>query len=525
MSYPINYFKNKNAKRKADMEGLVDVENGDLTLDGLVAKAKEWNETEHGIDADAYDDLKKDMAKKGGKIPANIKRLGENKMNEGGKYNLSRLNKLSAHLKPFRIKFEKFYKGSGKGWLTATIKYDDKNFNYMIIPDDKQIKSARISPINLEDKLRTKDYVAIKENSLKELEFADKDEFTKYSEKHEVRPNTVVTVSGQKTKAGDVTGAKQKPKFRITSPIPKKFKKALDDGLPVAKKMKLVSVGKPVSKGKEGLEFRFSDKTDAQKFAKYMQQQGHKTVLDLQFSGNNTVMIKENIQQGENTMIKEVSAAQEKKFENAIKSALAVVYPDATSMARAIMKANPQIDRDDAWKIAYGFEGHAIKNKKNENNQLGENTMKIKMSELKGLIKEVLAEETNEYQQFFKDALEKFGAKSPADLGDKKDEFFSYVEKNWKGKSECKDEKIKKETLEPVSQAAGEPEYNPTKRLKAKKRDQIVAKESKEVQKVRQLVREELKFVMFNEIPGGLSRKRAKKRVTQIGSAETNKAI
>ena len=452
MSYPINYFKNKNAKRKADMEGLVDVENGDLTLDGLVAKAKEWNETEHGIDADAYDDLKKDMAKKGGKIPANIKRLGENKMNEGGKYNLSRLNKLSAHLKPFRIKFEKFYKGSGKGWLTATIKYDDKNFNYMIIPDDKQIKSARISPINLEDKLRTKDYVAIKENSLKELEFADKDEFTKYSEKHEVRPNTVVTVSGQKTKAGDVTGAKQKPKFRITSPIPKKFKKALDDGLPVAKKMKLISVGKPVSKGKEGLEFRFSDKTDAQKFAKYMQQQGHKTVLDLQFSGNNTVMIKENIQQGENTM-------------------------------------------------------------------------KIKMSELKGLIKEVLAEETNEYQQFFKDALEKFGAKSPADLGDKKDEFFSYVEKNWKGKSECKDEKIKKETLEPVSQAAGEPEYNPTKRLKAKKRDQIVAKESKEVQKVRQLVREELKFVMFNEIPGGLSRKRAKKRVTQIGSAETNKAI
>jgi len=39
-----------------------------------------------------------------------------------------------------------------------------------------------------------------------------------------------------------------------------------------------------------------------------------------------------------------------------------------------------------------------------------------------------------EYEKFFKAALKKFGVDSPADLeGDKKKEFFDYVDKNWKG--------------------------------------------------------------------------------------------
>ena len=39
-----------------------------------------------------------------------------------------------------------------------------------------------------------------------------------------------------------------------------------------------------------------------------------------------------------------------------------------------------------------------------------------------------------EYEKFFKAALKKFGADSPADLeGEKKKEFFDYVDKNWKG--------------------------------------------------------------------------------------------
>jgi hypothetical protein len=41
------------------------------------------------------------------------------------------------------------------------------------------------------------------------------------------------------------------------------------------------------------------------------------------------------------------------------------------------------------------------------------------------------------YQKFFNSALKKFGVKSPAELkGDKKKEFFDYVDKNWTGESE-----------------------------------------------------------------------------------------
>jgi hypothetical protein len=41
------------------------------------------------------------------------------------------------------------------------------------------------------------------------------------------------------------------------------------------------------------------------------------------------------------------------------------------------------------------------------------------------------------YQKFFKKALKKFGVNSPDELeGDKKKEFFDYVDKNWKGDHE-----------------------------------------------------------------------------------------
>lgn len=46
-------------------------------------------------------------------------------------------------------------------------------------------------------------------------------------------------------------------------------------------------------------------------------------------------------------------------------------------------------------------------------------------------------EESTEYQKFFKEALKKFGVSSPAELeGDKKKEFFDYVDKNYKAKHE-----------------------------------------------------------------------------------------
>tara|TARA_Y100000782_G_C10015695_1_gene194783 strand:- start:148 stop:603 length:456 start_codon:yes stop_codon:yes gene_type:complete len=41
------------------------------------------------------------------------------------------------------------------------------------------------------------------------------------------------------------------------------------------------------------------------------------------------------------------------------------------------------------------------------------------------------------YEKFFNKALKKFGVSSPAELeGDKKKEFFDYIDKNWKGDHE-----------------------------------------------------------------------------------------
>jgi hypothetical protein len=63
--------------------------------------------------------------------------------------------------------------------------------------------------------------------------------------------------------------------------------------------------------------------------------------------------------------------------------------------------------------------------------------MKISKSRLKEIIKTIIKEEKTAYQEFFKKALSKFGVDSPAELdGDKKSEFFDYVDKNWQGETE-----------------------------------------------------------------------------------------
>tara|TARA_Y100001963_G_C6498596_1_gene316821 strand:+ start:354 stop:554 length:201 start_codon:yes stop_codon:yes gene_type:complete len=64
--------------------------------------------------------------------------------------------------------------------------------------------------------------------------------------------------------------------------------------------------------------------------------------------------------------------------------------------------------------------------------------MGVKMTKqgLRDLIKEVIKEETD-YQKFFDSALKKFGVSSPDELeGEKKKEFFDYVDKNWEAENE-----------------------------------------------------------------------------------------
>jgi hypothetical protein len=161
-------------------------------------------------------------------------------------------------------------------------------------------------------------------------------------------------------------------------------------------------------------------------------------------------------------------------------------------------------------KIGLQFAGNNTVTIKENTQQEGDNTMKIKMSELKEMIVEILKEEESAYQKFFK---EKLAGRNLGDMSDEeKKAFFADVDKGWKGKGEAN------ETLKPVSPAEG----NPLKRVKAKKRDQILAAENKVEEYVRKLVREELKFVMFNEVPGTSSRKVAKKRISQTGNTTSS---
>jgi hypothetical protein len=47
--------------------------------------------------------------------------------------------------------------------------------------------------------------------------------------------------------------------------------------------------------------------------------------------------------------------------------------------------------------------------------------------------------EDTEYQEFFKKAMKKFGISSPAELsGEKKKDFFDYVDANYKAKNEAR---------------------------------------------------------------------------------------
>ena len=50
--------------------------------------------------------------------------------------------------------------------------------------------------------------------------------------------------------------------------------------------------------------------------------------------------------------------------------------------------------------------------------------------------REPVSEADNKYAEFFRSALNKFGVSSPAELGDKKKDFYNYVDKNYQAKQE-----------------------------------------------------------------------------------------
>ena len=81
----------------------------------------------------------------------------------------------------------------------------------------------------------------------------------------------------------------------------------------------------------------------------------------------------------------------------------------------------------------------------------------------KQLLGEAYFGEASGYDEFFRSALDKFGVSSPDELGDKKDEFFDYVDKNWDaGENETDvDEGCDKD----VDEAIVDPEQKPKPKL------------------------------------------------------------
>lgn len=67
---------------KAEEVGLMDMENEDLTAEGLLAKMYEWDESEHGVDAYIYDETKKDLESHGASMPEDIRRIEGKKIAE-----------------------------------------------------------------------------------------------------------------------------------------------------------------------------------------------------------------------------------------------------------------------------------------------------------------------------------------------------------------------------------------------------------------------------------------------------------
>lgn len=75
--YPARYFSRKAVIPKANEWGLTDIENEDLTTEGLIAKMMEWQKKYGGVDKYVYDLTAKTLEAKGRKMPKEIRR-GQN---------------------------------------------------------------------------------------------------------------------------------------------------------------------------------------------------------------------------------------------------------------------------------------------------------------------------------------------------------------------------------------------------------------------------------------------------------------
>ena len=118
------------------------------------------------------------------------------------------------------------------------------------------------------------------------------------------------------------------------------------------------------------------------------------------------------------------------------------VYKHVNELDRILGANKPPKVPEEIWNRVYGLVGQMADKIDFLDTGLLKNLKENKRNTKTESIVKRLKEDT-EYQKFFKSAMDKFGVKSPKELSDKKKkEFFNYVDKNYKAKSEALNEEF-----------------------------------------------------------------------------------
>lgn len=74
-----NYFKDPEVAKDHEeghmISDLCAIENEELTVEGLIEKMHQWDESEHGVNSYIYDETKKDLESQGAEMPKSIRRI------------------------------------------------------------------------------------------------------------------------------------------------------------------------------------------------------------------------------------------------------------------------------------------------------------------------------------------------------------------------------------------------------------------------------------------------------------------
>ena len=168
--------------------------------------------------------------------------------------------------------------------------------------------------------------------------------------------------------------------------------------------------GRPLNEGK-GLD-------EASKLIKHLREKVYRNLND------------QELEEFTKEMVDHLGGTMNEAIDPKYKTFYDQVYKHVNELDRILGANKPPKVPEEIWSKVYGLVGQMAD--KIDFLALKENKMNAKTESIVKRLKE-----DSEYQKFFKSAMDKFGVKSPKGLSDKKKkEFFNYVDKNYKAKSE-----------------------------------------------------------------------------------------